>query len=154
MYNEVEYYHMKTMTITKNKALYDNINPIQHRLFSNDVFYYEEETHQVTLFHSTVRVTIIPGILVLEGNRTYGRYQNNKLLYKCIPDDKRLPVFLVPYKINQQTFRKNIVNQYVIFECKEWTPHQKHPIGSLKHVGSYIKCLSFLRISIVLQKPL
>ena len=28
MYNEVEYYHMKTMTITKNKALYDNINPI------------------------------------------------------------------------------------------------------------------------------
>ena len=133
MYNEVEYYHMKTMTIAKNKALYDNINPIQHRLFSNDVFYYDEETHQVTLFHSTVRVTIIPGILVLEGNRTYGRYQNNKLLYKCIPDDKRLPVFLVPYKINQQTFRKNIVNQYVIFECKEWTPRQKHPIGSLKN---------------------
>ena len=41
-YDEVEYYHMKTMSISKDRELYDNINPIQNKLFSNDVFYYDK----------------------------------------------------------------------------------------------------------------
>jgi len=139
-YDEVEYYHMKTMSVSKDRQLYDNINPIQNKLFSNDVFYYDEESKKTTIFHSTVRVTVMPGILVLCGNNTYGRYSknkkvslNDKLLYKCIPDDKRLPVFLVPYTLNRRSFRKHLINQYIIFEFKEWNEEQKHPIGTLKN---------------------
>jgi len=71
---------------------------------------------------------VIPGVLVLEKSQTYGRVKD-KFLYKCIPDDKRIPIFLVPYKL-RLGFNKNIKNKYVVFEFKEWDG--KHPRGILR----------------------
>jgi len=71
----------------------------------------------------------IPGILVLSGNKTFGRTPNKKrLYYKCIPYDKCLPVFLVPYEIKME-FSKDIKNKYVVFRFVSWTETQNHPEG-------------------------
>ena len=49
-----------------------DINPIELKLFSNDVFTIEDGN--VKLLHSTIQSTVsIPGVLVLLGNKTYGR---------------------------------------------------------------------------------
>jgi exoribonuclease R len=80
----------------------------------------------------------------LAGNKTYGRpsthnnvknKQNNyknKLLYKCVPDDIRLPSFLVPYEIKHLGFSKVIQNVYVTFVFDEW--NDKHPRGKLDNI--------------------
>ena len=47
----------------------------------------------------------IPGILKLEGNRTYGKVKD-KYYYRCYRDDKRFPEFLVAYKIKEIGFSK------------------------------------------------
>ena len=57
----------------------------------------------------------IPGVLILENNRTYGRTANKKrLLYKCVPNNRQLPSFLVPYELTLG-FSKCISNKYVLF---------------------------------------
>jgi exoribonuclease R len=74
----------------------------------------------------------IPGILVLSGNKTFGRTPNKKrLYYKCIPYDKCLPVFLVPYEIKME-FSKDIKNKYVVFRFVSWTETQNHPEGVIE----------------------
>ena len=105
-----------------------NINPNTCKLFTNDVFSYEKNTLEIV--HSTVRSgSPMPGVLIINGNKTYGRSKNGKLLYKCVPDDKRLPPFLVPYEIKNVGFSKVFVNLYVTFEFSDW--EDKHPIGRL-----------------------
>ena len=105
-----------------------DINPNTSKLFTNDVFSYEKNT--VTIVHSTVRSgSPMPGVLIINGNKTYGRSKNGKLLYKCVPDDKRLPPFLVPYEIKNVGFSKVFINLYVTFEFADW--EDKHPVGRL-----------------------
>jgi exoribonuclease R len=105
-----------------------DINPNTCKLFTNDVFSYEKNS--VEIVHSTVRSgSPMPGVLIINGNKTYGRSKNGKLLYKCVPDDKRLPPFLVPYEIKNVGFSKVFINLYVTFEFFEW--EDKHPIGRL-----------------------
>ena len=75
--------------------------------------------------------------LVLDSNKTYGRKKNNnqvtnkccktKLLYKCIPDDTRIPPFLVPYEIKEIGFSKVLSNLYVTIRFESW--NDTHPIG-------------------------
>jgi len=60
----------------------------------------------------------IPGILILNDNKTYGRATNNRLLYRCIPNNKLLQPFLIPYKI-KLGFSKIMKNLYIICECRE-----------------------------------
>jgi exoribonuclease R len=57
----------------------------------------------------------IPGILILNGNKTYGRNKKNKLLYKVIPNNKSIQPCLIPYEIKHLGFSKNLENLYVIF---------------------------------------
>ena len=103
------------------------VDPLEYKLFNQDIIELGNEDKYV-IAHSSVRsVKNIPAVLVLKGCKTFGKYKD-KLLYRCIPDDKRLPEFLVPYKI-KKSFSKNIENKYVIFQFKEW--ENKHPIGSL-----------------------
>ena len=72
----------------------------------------------------------LAGVLQLHGNRSFGRTANKKrLLYKCIPDDKELPVFLVPYEIKMD-FSKVFKNKYVLFTFDQW--NETHPYGLLK----------------------
>ena len=83
------------------------------------------------------RNNAIPGILVLDGS-TYGRY-GGRLLYKCVPSDSFLPVFLVPYSTKTVGFSKRNVNRYVLFRFVEWD--DKHPIGSLTHTVGHVEDL-------------
>jgi len=112
------------------------INPIENKLFSNDVFTINDSKN-VKLIHSSIRSgTSMPGVLIINGNKTYGRQDKNnkkgRLLYKCIPDDMRLPPFLVPYEIKNVGFSKVFVNLYVTFSYVEWD--DKHPLGVLNQV--------------------
>ena len=110
------------------------IIPADHKLLTNDVFSLDEK-NALTLLHSSIRITdSIPGVLVLKGSKTYGRQNGTtgKLLYKCIPDDMRLPSFLVPYEMKNVGFSKIFTNLYVTFQFKDWT--EKHPHGLLSQV--------------------
>jgi exoribonuclease R len=70
----------------------------------------------------------IPAVLVLEGRRTYGKWKRRKSLFKCVPDDKRMPIFLVPYVI-KNTFNKRIFNKYTVIKFLSWEGN--HPIGTI-----------------------
>ena len=102
-------------------------SPLDHKMFNQDIFTYNDSN--VEILHSSARcMKVIPGVLVLANTSSFGRFKD-KLLYKCIPDDKRIPIFLVPYKI-KQGFNKNVKNKYVVFEFNEWI--DKHPRGVLR----------------------
>jgi hypothetical protein len=126
--------------INFNKIKID-INPTSCKLFSNDVFTINE--NKVNILHSSIRSSgDIPGVLIISGNKTYGRENNSnkgkkngKLFYKCIPDDMRLPAFVIPYEIKSLGFSKIQKNLYVTFTFNEW--NDKHPCGKLsKVIGS------------------
>jgi exoribonuclease R len=118
------------------------IDPIENKLFSNDVFTLNKDKTTVKLIHSSIRSgPSIPGVLILDGNKSYGRQEktnikqnsrSNKLLYKCIPDDIRLPAFLIPYEIKHIGFSKVLKNLYVTIHFDEWK--DKHPVGRLDNV--------------------
>ena len=106
--------------------------PHEKSLFFNDVFTLSPDS-TFELVHSSIRSsTDIPGLLVLNGNKTYGRAKNGKLLYKCIPDDNRLQPFLIPYEMKTAGFSKVFVNLYVTFAFSSWDA--KHPLGTLSQV--------------------
>ena len=106
--------------------------PCEKALFFNDVFILSPDS-TIELVHSSIRSsTDIPGVLILNGNKTYGRAKNGKLLYKCIPDDKRLQPFLIPYEMKITGFSKVFVNLYVTFAFSNWD--SKHPLGTLCQV--------------------
>ena len=104
------------------------INIIQNKWFHQDII---DETNN-TIIHSNIRsLHYISGVLILEGNKTYGRTANRKkLLYKCVPNDKHIPEFLIPFEISIG-FKKVYKNKYVIFKFLEWNELQQHPIGIL-----------------------
>ena len=113
----------------------DEFNPFEHKLVNNDVFTYKDR--KVELVHSSIRLNEnIPAVLLLDGNKTYGRDDKSKkegrLLYKCIPDDVRIPAFLVPYEIKTQGFSKVLTNLYVTISFREWT--NKHPTGLISQI--------------------
>lgn len=122
------------------------VNPLESKLFSNDVFTLQPDKDKDTsiqLLHSSIRSgTSIPGVLILDGNKTYGRQTklnaktnkstSGKLLYKCIPDDMRLPIFLVPYEMKTLGFSKVLKNVYVTFTFDAWD--DKHPRAKLENV--------------------
>jgi len=106
------------------------LNPLESKLFSNDVFIIEK--NKVNIIHSSIRSgPAIAGVLIISGNKTYGR-KNGKLLYKCMPDDVRIPAFLIPYEIKNIGFSKIFTNLYVTFSFNEW--EDKHPNGKLNNV--------------------
>jgi len=121
----------------------DGFNPEQHKLFNNDVFTYIDGL--VEIVHSSIRFNEnIPAVIILDNNKTYGReisltnlMKTNKkhlkrLLYKCIPDDTRLPAFLVPYEIKQMGFSKVFTNIYVTIRYKQW--NDKHPCANISQI--------------------
>jgi len=117
-----------------------SIDPIESKLLSNDVFILDKH-NKVTIMHSTIRYgSAFPAVLVLGGNKTYGRQSNSnsgkksmgKLLYKCMPDDMRLPSFLVPYEIKTIGFSKVLKNLYVTITFDTWD--DKHPVAKLNNI--------------------
>ena len=119
------YLDAKTMTET------DDIkgNPAINKLFNQDII--DEDGK---LLHSSVRsMKYIPGVVVLTGN-TYGRSAGSitkpYFWYKCLPDDKRLPAFLISFKM-PDLFIKEPINKYVIFRFKSW--EEKHPLAECRN---------------------
>jgi len=124
---------------TLEPILIDGFSPIDHKLFTNDVFTYNKG--MIEIIHSSMRYNEnIPAVLILADNKTYGREnkgsnKQGKLLYKCIPDDTRIPVFLVPYEIKQMGFSKIFNNLYVTIRFTEWSTKHPHAIIS-QNIGS------------------
>ena len=125
------------------------IQPIQQKRFSEDIV-----SENGTLLFSKIRsMDAIPGILILENNRTYGRTPNKKrLFYRCILYDPTLPDFIVAYSPSSPEFSKNPKNMFILFKFDQWT--NKHPEGVIiKSIGDvdnlqayyeyrlYCKCL-------------
>lgn len=122
-YSEVEYFNASKL-IKINLEL----DGFSNKLFNHDVFDLGGN-NAVVMNHSVIRSSEhIPGILVLKQNRTYGKYKN-KFLYKCIPDDKRLPSFLVPYEIKKLDFSKVQHNLYVTLKYDSW--NDKFPLAKI-----------------------
>jgi exoribonuclease R len=123
------------------------INPIESKLLSNDVFTINKD-NIINLIHSSIRdESAITAVLLLAGNKTYGRQNklqegqinkkrneksSGKLLYKCIPNDMRLPSFLVPYEIKNMGFSKVLKNLFVTITFDSWK--DKHPRAKLDNV--------------------
>ena len=137
-YSDWTLYDATTLVeIDHGDQIYTVVNPIRDKLFDQDVFIVDggdnedyKECH-VELIHSITRTAKnIPGVLVLEGNRTYGKPKpkSKKALYKCIPDDSRMPEFLVPYQ-PKLDFQKNVTNMYIVFQCLHW--EDKHPRATI-----------------------
>ena len=98
--------------------------PSKHKLLHDDIIHFKDET--IVIVESPFRDTILPGVLIL--GKTYGR-SGKRLLYKCIPDNKSLPVFLVPYTVDA-TFSKVVKNKYIVFRFVDWD--NEHPHGEIK----------------------
>jgi len=131
-------------------------DPINYKLFNNDIVMEvlcdtsntAIQTPRIKVVDSIIsKNKNIPGVLILKDNKTYGRLERKdtldlsgsaikktpgKLLYKCIPDDKTLPPFLIPYEFKHSNFSKLYSNLYVTFSFSKW--NDKHPIGTLTNV--------------------
>lgn len=104
------------------------IDLMENKIFSGDIININK-CGDIERVESPVRSSEHVGILQLDSNKTYGRTENKKrLLYRCVPYDKELPDFLIPYEI-KLGFQKSISNKYVVFKVHEWT--NKHPRGLL-----------------------
>jgi len=119
----------------KNIDIYDlkypglsNLNPIELKLFSRDIFTIDDNNNVNIVYSPLKNSNEIAGVLLLENNKTFGRTINRKrLLYKCVPDDKHIPAFLIPYEV-QMGFSKVIKYKYVIFEFENWRDKRPHGI--------------------------
>ena len=101
------------------------VSPATHKLFSGDVF--SMDTGVPVIVSSTIRKERLAGVLILDTGRTYGR-MGRRLLYKCIPDDKSLPAFVIPYEI-KASFSKATKNKFIVFRFMEWGAG--HPVGEI-----------------------
>jgi len=128
-YESWQVYNSSTM----EPILIDDLNPINHKLLNDDVFIYNKG--KVEIVKSGIRThENIAAVLILDNNKTYGRENKNstkegRLLYKCVPNDPSIPIFLVPYEIKQMGFSKVFNNLYVTIRFNNWL--EKHPRGIL-----------------------
>jgi len=133
---------------TLEPCVLDAFEPDNYKLFTNDVFTFNKGN--VDIIHSAIRINEnIPAVLILADQKTYGREnimkmtsgstftkkKEGRLLYKCIPDDIRIPIFLVPYEMTNVGFSKVFTNLYVTIRYKDWSG--KHPIANINQlIGS------------------
>jgi exoribonuclease R len=122
---QFEFYEFDSLIPERDNESFKNIQMKNTKMFSSDVV-----DKSGTLMYSYIRSgEIIPGVLILNGNRTYGKTDNGKRnLYKCIPDNRELPAFLVPYDI-KLGFSKDVKNKYVVIRFENW--NDKHPRGMI-----------------------
>ena len=128
--NDREYQEWNLVdALSLNETEKIDIEPVKSKLFSSDIF--EINDKNVNILHSSVRsMPSIPGILVLKNSKTFGKCKD-KYFYKCIPDDRRFPIFIVPYKL-KMGFSKNLDNKYIVFRFDNW--NGKHPQGTIVSV--------------------
>ena len=126
-YTNWNLYDLSNNSIIENR---EQCNPLTNKLFHDDII--EINDNCITKVSGLDNTTTIPGVLILEGNKTFGRTPNKKrLYYRCIPDNKNYPAFLVPYDI-KIGFSKHQQNKYILFKYDNW--NGKHPFGELTEV--------------------
>jgi exoribonuclease R len=137
-YEKYSYLDIKTMKPIEDPP---EINPVLNKLFNQDIVEVDCDSLIMKVLHSSIRsMKYIPGVLVLDSGKTYGKLKN-KFYYKCIPDDRRLPMFLIPYK-EKTMFEKKRHNKYVVFQFHSWK--DKHPVGRIMNaLGDVDKLESF-----------
>ena len=118
LYEPSDRNYSETITISSRV-----INPIKEKLLLGDTI--NETSIYYTSKYRTE--TSIPGILVYNG-QSFGRHKDKKL-YKCIPNDKKLPIFLIPYSDKKSNFNKVKLNKYILFKFVEWK--DKHPLAMI-----------------------
>ncbi len=124
--NDRNYNEYKVYSIENGKNFDGEINALEKKLLNFDTF--DIKGDEIVFVNSPVRQGIISGVLVLENNKTYGKYKK-KFLYQCYPDDCRLPVFLVPFE-EKIKFSKKLENRYVAIKYLNW--EEKHPIALIE----------------------
>jgi hypothetical protein len=117
----------------KDKVIHDIY---EKRLFHKDIFTLDTSGN-ITLYSSPTRDNPICGVLILSGNKTYGRDikvngKPGRLFYRFIPNNSHLPIFLVPYQAKHIGFSKLQNNIYAKIQYEEW--NTKHPQGKLIEV--------------------
>lgn len=103
------------------------LDPYQMKLF-HDALIMVNDVELIKIENNPTYLHNIHAVLVCTNNQTYGK-RKNRNLYKCIPDDRRLPHFVVPYKV-ATGFTKHMKNKYVTIGFDNWD--NKHPEGILK----------------------
>lgn len=108
-----------------------DIHPFEKKLFHNDIVEIDDEKN-ISIIESPVRKKpYITGILILSNNKMFGRTNNKKkTYYKCIPHDKTMSTFFIPFHITHE-FIKIQTNKYIVFTFKEWTTQNMYPIATL-----------------------
>ena len=71
--------------ITMEDVLLTDFIPLSHKLFNGDIFTYDGTVFK--LIHScTKSVNYFSGVLVLEKNKSYGKYKDKHLYYQSIDE--------------------------------------------------------------------
>lgn len=140
-----DYEIVETQTFQK-VTLFENNSIIEtSKLFSNDTFDYKEG--KIEILHSHVRsCKHIPGVISL--NISFGKYKD-KLLYLCKPDDKRIPFFLVPYKL-PYSFDKSVKKIYITFKYESWDENMPRGsmlqnFGNIEDVNNYYEYILYCK---------
>lgn len=115
-------------TVPCDGILPPGFDPYAEKIFNQDIIDIGEKGEVVRIASLLRNQKSISGVLALEGNKAHGKV-GKRMLYKCIPDDRRLPAFLVPYSLDVSGFSKKFVNKYVVFKFKEWDGEK--PLGEL-----------------------
>lgn len=92
-------------------------DPYVSKLYHGDVF--RLDGGKVVLVSSEVEMEALPCVLILSGDKRHGR-KDGRALYRCVPNDVKLPCFLVPYRIDMAGLSKVFVNKYVIMRVNGW----------------------------------
>ncbi len=126
-----------------NTAETIEIDPIEAKLLPGDII-----DDKGSIISSPYRnKKNIPGVLITSG-KTYGRvlsknskFKNGKLYYKCVPNDRTLPCFIVPYEYKLCGFNKTKSDLYVLFNVKNW--EKRHPEGVLQKTIGCVEEVNF-----------
>ena len=146
---ERNYCNWLILPTNKDESFPTDFSPFKNKLFSKDHFIFDNFT--VKIMSSVIRSGLqIAAVLQLETNQTFGK-KKNKLLYKCIPNDTSLPIFLVPYEMKNVGFSKSFKNMFVSIRFNEW--ENKHPTAILESTyGPVDDLLAFYEYQLLCKK--
>lgn len=128
---------------SKNK--FDGRFLLKKKVFDKDFFTVDED-NEITIKESFYRdKERMTGVLLLN-NTSYGCHKN-KFLYKCIPTDKNLPNFVIPYQ-KKYSFEKNPEKIYILFKFDCWNSINPQGIlletfGNVDNFSAYCKYLLY-----------
>lgn len=116
-------------------------NPLGYKLLNNDILHIKQSAHlvdgsvipfdAVQIVSSSNRNQVLTGVLLID--RTFGK-KGNKFFYRCIPHDKHLPEFIIPYAAPREFIKAN-TPLYICFRFSDW--NNKHPVGTIvKTIGN------------------